>query len=284
MPVLTPYPVRGEGPEAGPLDLLVHRLISRGPPQVSGILSAIVPEEGFPEFVALIQEFLPDHTTEILAAPGAATQIALFGNRFRDQYFPIAFDGDWMYPDLEYTDLLHHIPINYGGVEYEDFHEPSNWRDGYILMGSIFVPDRFGSWDEGVAMVWLEQAGTLLDQESRRRIPQEGISAEELHRLLDGTDYQTVALFADYLCNDTGNAFLDAHPEYPLMDLWDRETVTILTRDYARSQVMWGQMEAMAEWLESDTGVNFNLMMDFIEERLALPRGETGAEAEDGDS
>ena len=102
-----------EGSQAGPLDILARRLLARAPPLLGSTIGAVVPYEGFAEFVALVQEFLPDHMAEILSAQGPSGQIFLFGNYFRDQYFPIAFDGEWIDPELEYTDLLNYIPIHY---------------------------------------------------------------------------------------------------------------------------------------------------------------------------
>ena len=102
-----------EGSQAGPLDILTRRLLARAPPMVGSILSAVVPYEGFAEFVALVQEFVPEHMADILSAQRPAGQIALFGNYFRDQYFPIVYSDNWMDPEVEYTDLLRHIPIHY---------------------------------------------------------------------------------------------------------------------------------------------------------------------------
>ena len=267
MPVLS----RGEGPEVRPLDELARQLRGRAPPLVAGILSAVVPQEGFPEFVALVQEYLPEHLGEILAGSDPARQIALFGNRFRDRYFPLAYDADWVDPEAEYIYFVRTIPIPYGGVAYDDLHNVDAWRPGYIMMGSLYL----AQYDDGIALTWVEECGNWLDQETLRRIPAEGLSRQRIHQLLDDTEHEALALFVDWLSNDTGNAFLDAHPEYPFMDEWDREVVAILTQDWIQAEVVWAEMGAMAAWLEEDPGVHFNELLDFLDRRneeFPLPR------------
>lgn len=258
-------------PETGPLDILARQLLGWGPPSLGGLIQALVPAEGFADFVALVQEYVPEHMGEVLAADSPAAQIAVFANHFQDRYFPLGlglnYEGPWVDPTLEYTDLLRYIPIPYGGLEWDDLHDMEHWRPGYLLMGSLHVPHRFSHLDEGMAVAWLEQCALEVGEGTMMRLPQGGWSAEDLRRLLDGTEYQVLALFADWLNNDTRNAFLDAHPEYPLMDEWDREVVTILTNAWHQAEAAWNEMAAMSEWLEEDPEAHFNQLLDFIEER-----------------
>ena len=249
----------------GPLAALERLLLASGPPSVSALLELLVDFEAYHDFLLLVEQYLPERLDEVKRLPNAAARIDCFANHFRDRYFPLAFsNGDYIDPDVEYNDLLRAIPIPYSGVEWDDIHEVEHWRDGYLLMGSLQIYDQFSHLDEGMGQVWIEACGFIVDQEQLMRLPDEGWSSGELHHLLDGTDYEGAAVMADWMRNDTGNAFLDAHVEYPLTDGWDPETVEILTADWQKSEVLTDQMSRLADWLEEDPTPNYTQMLDFL--------------------
>ena len=271
----------------GPLASLERLLLASRPPSVSGLLELLVDFEAYHDFLLLVEEYLPERLEEVKRLPNAAARIACFASHFRDRYFPLAFSyGDYIDSDMGYEDLLNVIPIPYSGVEWDDIHEVENWRDGYLLMGSLQVADQFGRFDAGMARVWIEACEAHVDREQLMRLPEEGWSSGELHQILDGTDYEAAAVLADWMRNDTGNAFLDAHAEYPMMDGWDRETVEILTADWQKSELLTAQMSSLSDWLEADPTPNFTKMLDFILARerelsLAQPSDEATLVEED---
>ena len=258
----------------GPLAALEGLLLASQPPSISGLLELLVDFEAYHDFLQLVEEYLPERLEEVKRLPNAAARIAFFANHFGDRYFPLAYSyGDYIDPDVGYEDLLNVIPIPYSGIEWDDIHEVEHWRNGYLLMGSLQVADQFGRFDEGVATVWIEACEAHVGRQQLMRLPDDGWSNQELHQLLDGTDYEGAAVLADWMRNQTGNAFLDAHAEYPMIDDWDRETVEVLTADWQKSEKLTAQMASLSDWLEENPMRNYTRMLDFIlarEQELGL--------------
>ncbi len=252
-----------------PLDALAARLLAYRPPSLSALLAHLADLESYHDFLLLVEEYLPEHLEEVKRLPDSGNRIAHFARHFKDRYFPLTFDGEWVDHDAEYSQLLGHIPIPYGGIDSEDLHEVESWKTGLLLMGSLHVVQQFRDWGEGMAVVWIEACADHVDRNVLMRLPADGWSGNELHELLDGTNYEAAAHFADYLQNDTRNAFLDAHFEYPFEDAWDMETVKILTVDWQRSQVIWDQFSRLSDWLEEDPTPHYTQMLEFIFQREA---------------
>ena len=202
--------------------------------------------------------------------------MSFFATHFRDKYFPLAYyfeDGYWDADD-GYDPLLREVPITYGGVELDDLHEVDQWGAGNLLLGSLHLPHLYARSDMGLATVWLEECAAHVDQAQLQRLPENGWSQQELHRLLDGTRFEAAAIFAAWLGNNTDNAFLDAHPEYPLAEPWNTEAVRLLTNDWRQAELLQNRMSQLSAWLEEDPGPRYTEMLDFIfqrEEELEPP-------------
>ena len=189
-------------------------------------------------------------------------QIATFSSRFEDRYFPL-------YPmicagDCEgYGDLIGRIPVNVMGLSYDDQFQPEDARLGLQLMAFLLdMPD-----DEGIRV--------SLGESLREHVPAALLNkvvplpAEELHRLLDGTEFQAVAHWANIWRHDTGLYFLDASDEDTWNDAveWSRENVEALTRDWQQAELLNQQVFSLAERLEEDPAKRFKELLDFIEQR-----------------
>ena len=124
-------------------------------------------------------------------------------------------------------------------------------------------------YDDGVRIPALEACAQHTRKSVLARIPEGGYTRAELHRLLDGTEYEAAAGAADWFHNDTGNGFLDTSEEMNqyAYDRWAPETVAELTRLWQRADLLYDQVEDLRTWLEQDTNQNFGALLDFIEQR-----------------
>jgi hypothetical protein len=271
MPVLS----YAEGPEAGPLDILAQQLLGRAPPSVTGLLHALVPEEGFAEFMELVQEYLPYHQAEILSAQSPAHQIALFANHFRDYYFPLPYFEDAAWNDFSYSDLLAGIPLIFIGMNWDDWHElPYYDGIGRRLMASLVASPwgtSFGSRDDGARVPLVESCRRQVSEEQLERIPQEGFEPAELHRWLDDTQYWGLALLADVVWSETGVPFMDLDEESMPMVGWHPDNVQALTQEWLRAQQLEREICELEELLDEEPESRFRELLDFIDRRRETP-------------
>ncbi len=245
-----------------PLAVLVARL-KAGPPSLSALRAQLGSYEDYADFLRLIKEFVPEHEAEILRQSNPGLQIATFASRFEDRYFPL-------YPticagDCEgYGDLIGRIPVNVMGLSYDDMGQPEDFGLGLQLMTFLLdMPDD----EEGIRV----PLGESLREKVPAALLEKAVllSAEELHRLLDGTEFQAVAHWANIWNHDTGLYFLDATDEDTWNDSleWDRQTVEELTRDWQQAELINQQVFSLAERLEEDPAKRFKELLDFIEQR-----------------
>ena len=248
----------------GSLSALAQRILSLGPPSISILVARLGEIEEYQDFINLVREFLPEREAEILHNITAATQMAAFASYFGDRYFPIEDRGE-----LEsYCELTRGIPIICLGVSYEEYHCIStDSRDG-VQLATLLIEDPY----EGGAHIALAEAcSELVPVELIRLVPEGGISAEEAHQLLNDTKYEGLALWADILCANTGNFFLDTDYEmlYSGCELpdWSQEVVARLTTEWQQAGVINEKVGNFIVWLEEDLEPRFRELLNFILER-----------------
>ena len=244
-----------------PLAVLVARL-KAGPPSLSALRAQLGSYEDYADFLRLIKEFVPEHEAEILRQSDPGLQMMAFASRFEDRYFPLyPMIGDGGLED--YADLTSRIPVNVMGLSYDEL-QLEEFRLGLQLM--TFLLD-MGEEGEGVRV----PLGESLRENVPAALLEKAVllSAEELHRLLDGTEFQAVAHWANIWNHDTGLYFLDATDEESWNDNleWDRQTVEELTRDWQQAELINQQVFSLAERLEEDPAKRFKELLDFIEQR-----------------
>ncbi|MFQ6027688.1 MAG: hypothetical protein ACE5Q6_09370 [Dehalococcoidia bacterium] len=258
-------------PEAGPLDILAHQLQGRAPPSLAAVLHALVPEEGFAEFMELIMEYLPEHQADILAGESATAQVAIFANRFRDRYFPLPYFEDAYFNDFSYADLLSGIPMYFLGMDWDDWHELP-YFDGLgrrLLVSLIASP--WASDDDGARVALVESFKREVPQELLERIPQGGYQPADLHRWVDDTQFHALALLADVVWFETGITFIDMDEESMPLVAWDPDNVWALTQEWLRAEQIYREIGELEEWLEHSPGGRFAQLLDFIDQRKACP-------------
>ena len=242
---------------------LARKLEAPGPPSLKILIARFASLEEYEGFVALIRDFLPEREAEILHQATPSAQMAVFASYFEDRYFPL--DPSFTQGDVgdEYGALIAGIPVIVQGLSYDDYHEiTSDWRSGYRLM-SYLVQDPY----EGDRVSLAEACKEYVPQGLLEQVPQAGFQPSELHRLLNDTPCRAVALWADILWHDTGNAFLDTDMEELWQDglpEWDRTTVDNLTRDWQQAELVRRQVAELAEWLEEDPPAHFAEIVSLV--------------------
>jgi hypothetical protein len=250
----------------GPLSILGRKLRSRGPPSLSTLVARLAEVEDYAFFVAIVRDLLPEREDEIIRELTPGAQIAAFASHFEDRYFPL--EETFKIGDAEtYSDLTRGIPIILSGISYDDYHEiASDWRPGFQLMAYI-VADPYMD-ETRVALA--EACAQHVPADILQQVPEEGLSTEECHRILDQTPHKALAQFADILWTETENFFLDACYEdlwnWGIPD-WDRETVDNLTQKWQQAEMIYKEVTNLATWLEEDPPGHFEELLNLILER-----------------
>ena len=256
-----------------PLVALGLRLRAAAPPRLAALVEMLLVGEGFVEFMELVRQYIPDHEAEIMQAAGPDKRLPIFANHFRDQYFPLHWvfdapmDGDVGYDFM--TESIHTVSL---GWENEDWHDIENRHNGHQLLFALCRccdGTKHVFCDDGLRIPALEACAEHTRKDVLARIPDGGYTRDELHRLLDGTEYEAAAKATDWFHNDTGNGFLDYDDEMSenSYDPWEPETVAALTQLWQEADLFTDQVNDLRVWLEQDTNQNFGALLDFIEDR-----------------
>ena len=255
---------------ARPLAVLGLRLLAAAPPRLAALQELLMGAEGLGEFLELVRRYTPDHEAEILRATGPDERLPIFANYFQDQYFPL----HWVFAhpmdgDVGYDYMAESIHAPSLGWDDDDWHDIESRHHGHQLLFALCrccdgTNHQF--YDDGLRIPALEACAVHTRKDVLTRIPDGGYTREELHRLLDGTEYEAAAKAADWFHNDTGNGFLDTNDEMNqyAQDPWDPETVAELTRLWQQADLLYDQVNDLRVWLEQDTNRHFGQLLDFI--------------------
>jgi hypothetical protein len=262
--------------DAGPVSALADKLSSAGIPSLSVLIAQISGAEDYAEFRQIVKEFLPEREQEIFRQSTPVEQIEAFASYFEDRYFPL--DQSFRMGDIEgYEDITRQIPVIVQGLSWDDYHEISaDYRPGCQLMTYLVANPWEGDADVALAEACQEHVPpALIERVTEHRLP-----PEEAHRILNGTKYDGLALWADYISCNTGNFFLDTDYEYLWNSIppdWDRATVESLTTAWQQSEILYQTMMEFSDWLEVDLPGRFKEVIDFIMEKRGETKANTGA-------
>ena len=212
-------------------------------------------------FAGLVRRLFPQEAETALSAPDVRTRVERFANLFGERHFPLYA------PMIEFwTD--------------SDDEPPWSW----LRRGIPFELMGFGyDGPDGLRVAWLESAAERIPQETLQRVPEGGISPEDLTTALKDTRFEGAALAASWVLAETGNWFLDHNYEdgsYDgFCDPWDDDIIAEGTEEWRRANALMDAVCKLSDWLEEDLPARFAEMLDFTLARI--PEQEKGKEDND---
>jgi hypothetical protein len=190
------------------------------------------------------------------------------------EYYPLPANTD-----CPPADWVNSMPVELMAMSYSAYHE-LQMRPGYLLLLSLVIYPYEGDERDleedipgsGAKVPLLDLVQRMVGEEIVIRIPRDGWTAEELHRLTDGTKYDGAGAFADWACSSTGCVVLDSSYENCDYEegsgeptfLWTKHNVDILTEQWPRVQETRGKIDRIVEWLEADSIGHFRELLDFL--------------------
>jgi hypothetical protein len=271
-------------PPVFPLSILARKLIG-GPPSLAYFVALLEQSETFVGFRELVREYLPEYEVNIMAED-LDRRAWRFSQLFSGKYFPLS--EDTLSEEFTIGDLLSRIPMQPIGFSYEGYHRFTEFRKGYILLLSLVECP----WDEdplgmeldeevyevpGGRVPILEAVGELVGEGLPRLIPDKGWSAADLHTMTDGTEFEGIGEFADWVFSNTGCYHLDAQGES--LDTgesidWSPEQVDEMTDDWKASCEILDKIHRVALLLEQDSERTFRKLMALLLDKhdLIIPK------------
>lgn len=267
-------------PPVFPLSILSRKLLG-GPPSLAYFIELLEQSEWFKDFLALVREYLPEHEVDIMAEDldGRAGRFACC---FNDKFFPLRDDA--FREDLAISDLLSSIPVQLMGFTSESYHRFVDFRTGYILLLSLVecpLDEDYGDDDDegepGARIPILTEVGELVGGGLASLIPKKGWSAEDLHRMTEGTEFEGCGEFADWVQGNTGTVILDTSGDYSEMGEpieWSPENVEGLTRDWLQASALFEKLNRVALLLEQDPVRMFRNLLAILLDKpeMVIPR------------
>ena len=259
-------------PEGWALSLLAD-ILKVGPPLLTEIMGCLEQIETVKEFRALVRMLLPEYESEIMSAP-RNRRVYKFCYYFGIEYYPLSANTD-CHP----ADWVNGMPVELMAMSYSAYHE-LQMRPGYILLLSLVIYPYEGDERDieeevpsnGARVPLLDLVQRLVGEEIASRIPKDGWTSEELHRITDGTKYEGVSAFADWVCSNTGCVVLDSSYENCDYEegngeptfLWTKHNVDVLTEQWPKVQEIRGKIDQTVERLEADQIGRFRELIDFL--------------------
>lgn len=122
----------------------------------------------------------------------------------------------------------------------------------------------------------MDAVGRIVGEETLNLIPAEGWLPADLCKATNGTKYDGVGHFAQWVCGETGCAILDANYEdvpwiegsLEPMFAWSRYNVDRLTHDWPRVKEYRQKIDRIVEWVEFDPPVRFADLLHFIKPKM----------------
>ncbi|GAH31333.1 unnamed protein product, partial [marine sediment metagenome] len=160
-----------------------------------------------------------------------------------------------------------------------------DFRTGYILLLSLIESPHYGEGDGGRVPI-ITQVSDLLGSDIAGLIDAEGWAPKQLRDLTDGTKFEGVGAFADWVHCQTDCWMLDANYSDYEGEPWAPDVVTTLTEQWPRVQEIQRNIARVVEFIEEDPKKRFlellNILLDvnvneFVvpDEQLPLPLFDT---------
>lgn len=278
-------------PIAWALALLAEKM-QAGPPLLDALIGCLENYRSGERFANLIRQFLPERLTDIMMEP-RNRRVHAFCYWFGKKYYPLPANthcpiGQW----------VDGIPVELLGMSYSAYHN-LDFRLGYGLLLSLVIypyegDDRDMEQDDlftpfgdpkpkkkgktlldiftGGRVPVLDAVQNTVGPDLAKSIPDAGWFPEELHTLTDGTPYDGVGAFADWVCSETGCVILDCSADdcefmegwnEPVFK-WTEHNVDVLTHDWPKVQALREKIDHIVEWLEADPVNRFGELLNFL--------------------
>jgi len=273
------------------LEDLGRKLLQRAaPPSLSAILEKLDESGEYQEFMSLVHKFTPEIEQDIGQFYTPQAKMQKFALAFEHKYFPLhpRFAEGW---GEGYYDLVRFIPVIVLSIDWDDYETlaEGSWRNG-LMLAAFIAEDPYHRVEyehtnlgggESARVAMGEACANVVPQHILKRVPRYGIKPEELHKLLDGTRFEAMALVSDILHMDAGNVFHDNNAESiydgaPALE-WDMENVSDITRGWLRAQAIEQKVAPFYDWLEQNPTQNLTELLDFIDDRREEMRVKTEA-------
>ncbi len=238
-----------------PLSILAGKL-TIGPPSLARLVDLLESSESIGNFIELIREYLPGYEDVIMAQGDDTSRIRCFRDYFEARYFPLQ-ELDAYLDEYSLGDFVMHIPVDLMGFGYDENEDFASRRPGFILMLSI-VENPFAVEQRVPILAAVEQ---LVGKTLTDLIPAKGWDVEEIRQMLDGTEYEGCAKFAEWTHGQTGCLQLDADYENYGPEEWHPGIVEGLTTEWPRVVDIQDKMQGMYVWLEEDLYRNFGKLL-----------------------
>lgn len=270
-----------------PLSVLARKLMG-GPPSLAYFIELLEQSESFTGFRDLVREYLPEHEVSIMAEELDHRE-RRFSQLFSRKYFPL--DDNTLFDGFGIGDLLSGIPFQPLGFSYEGYHAFADFRQGYILAISLVEcpwdeGDPLGLSDDdeeeangipGSRIPILEAVSGIVGDGLVRLLPARGWPAADLHTMTDGTEFDGLGLFADWVNGNTGNIHLDTMGESLEMEglpEWDADTVDEMTDDWRQATEILDSIHRVALRLEQEPERTFRRLVALLTDNrnLVIPK------------
>ncbi len=248
-------------PPVYPLSVLARRLLT-GPPSLSHLMDILQDSRVLAEFHELVTQYLPERETEIIHQDNDR-RIELFAHYFGQKYFPLS--DNLTLADCTLGELVEGIPVDFMGFSEESYHCFTDFRDGDILMLSLVqCPyDDEEENNQGMRVPVLEKAIELVGKGLVDLIPAAGFMPEDMHRMLDGTELEAAAHFADWVHACTECIILDVTPSQVEQQgepvSW--EEAESLAEQWPEAVDIQDKIRTLSIWLEEDIHDRFRQLL-----------------------
>jgi len=135
----------------------------------------------------------------------------------------------------------------------------------------------------GARVPLLDAVQQAVGEDLARLIPKDGWTAKDLHLWTDGTPYDGVGDFADWVCSQTGCIILDCSYEdcefiegmvEPIFK-WTQRNVNTLTKEWPKVKEVRAKIDRVVEWLEADPISRFRELLEFLMAKAKRTRKKT---------
>jgi hypothetical protein len=291
-------------PEGWSLSLLAD-ILKVGPPLLTEIIKCLESIDDVKKFAELTMMFVPEHDAEVMSAP-RNRRVYKFCYFFGKKYYPLPANTDC--PPAEW---IGGMPVELLGMSYSEYHELA-MRPGFLLLLSLVIypyegderdmeEDELGdiepremTRDEkeyvrrnkknkkkverlievfgGARIPLLDKVQRMVGEDIVRKIPPQGWEPAELHKMTNGTKFEGVGEFADWVCGQTGCVMLDTaydNCDYVEGDgepvfQWTKRNVDIITEQWPKVKAIRAKMDHIVEWLETDQVSHFTELVNCL--------------------